>query len=251
MCLTSKSPAPCLSLGLTLVVLDLRDGIRLKSTCLLQGFAMPPSGTENLRRRQEDRRAATRVALLEATLQCLGEKGYAGASIGEVVKASGLSRGAVDHHFRNKLDLVAEAVAYFYEQRFERLERRLITEAKADLTLSDRLRIFREDVDAWSPIGFEIMVATRTDPALRAAYEARVEGRRVEMVATWERMFPEFAVLTSPERMIGVVGAFLRGLSMEERGDPLERADALFELFAGMIENAVQQKNSKGGEFNS
>lgn len=212
---------------------------------------MPPSGTEGVRRRQEDRRATTRIALLEATLRCLGEKGYAGASIGEVVKASGLSRGAVDHHFRNKLDLVAEAVAYFYEQRFERLERRLITEATEDLTLPDRLRVFREDVDAWSPIGFEIMVATRTDEALRTAYGARVEGRRNEMVATWERMFPEFAALASPERMIGVVGAFLRGLSLEEQGDPPQRADALFELFSTMIEKAVEQKNSKAAESNS
>lgn len=198
---------------------------------------------ERPRRTQEDRRAATRVALLEATLRCLGERGYAGTSIGEVVKASGLSRGAVDHHFRNKLDLVAEAVAYFYERRFERLERRLITEAGERLTLSDRLRIFREDVDAWSPVGFEITVATRTDPDLRVAYEARVEARSAEMVTTWERMFPEFAVLDSPERMIGVVGAFLRGLSLEERGDPPHRADALFELFSSMVSQAVEQKN--------
>ncbi|MDQ1154622.1 TetR/AcrR family transcriptional regulator [Brevundimonas sp. SORGH_AS_0993] len=204
-----------------------------------------------MRRRQEDRRAATRTALLEATLRCLGEKGYAGASIGEVVKMSGLSRGAVDHHFNNKLDLVAEAVAYFYEQRFERLERRLITEGGESLNLSERLRIFREDVDAWAPVGFEIMVATRTDPDLETAYEARINGRRAEMVAAWERMFPEFAALASPERMIGVVGAFLRGLSLESRGRPTARADALFELFVAMVETAVEQKISSVIDSNS
>lgn len=196
---------------------------------------MPTAAASTPRRTQKDRRATTRTALLEATLTCLGQKGYAGTSIGEVVAASGLSRGAVAHHFRNKLDLVAEAIAYFYQQRFERLREKLITEPHADLDLAGRLRIFREDIEAWGPIGFEILTATRTDAELYAEYHRRVEPSLGEMVVTYERMFPEFAVLKSPELMIGVVGALLRGLSLEMRDTTAERRDALFDLFVRMV----------------
>jgi AcrR family transcriptional regulator len=196
---------------------------------------MPPVTPTTPRRTQKDRRATTRAALLEATLTCLGHKGYAGTSIGEVVTMSGLSRGAVAHHFRNKLDLVAEAIAYFYEQRFERLRDKLITEPHGDLDLAQRLAIFRDDIETWGPIGFEILVATRTDAELYAEYHRRVEPSLAEMIATYERMFPEFGALRSPELMIGVVGAFLRGLSLEMRDTTRERRDALFDLFVRMV----------------
>lgn len=191
-----------------------------------------------VRRSQQDRRESTQKAFLEATLQCLGRKGYAATSIGEIVKEAGLSRGALSHHYPTKLDLVAAAITYFYEERFDRLSQRLI-EAGKDLTLERRLHIFREDIDAWAPVGFEIMVATRTDPELRAEYLRRVEPRTAEMIATYERMFPEFGKLDSPELMIGVVGAFLRGLSIESSESPPGRADRLFELFVSLVAKGV------------
>jgi len=191
------------------------------------------------RRTQEERRETTRRAILDATLVCLGRLGYAGTSIGEVVKEAGVSRGAIFHHYPSKLDLAAAAITDFYEQRFERLKQRLILEGGRDLTLPKRLAIFREDIDAWSPVGFEIMIATRTDPDLRREYLRRVEPRTAEMVETYERMFPEFGKLESPELMIGVVGAFLRGLTLEGSDGPPDRADRLFALFANMVAKSV------------
>lgn len=191
-----------------------------------------------VRRSQQDRRESTRKAFLEATLQCLGRKGYAATSIGEIVKEAGLSRGALSHHYPTKLDLVAAAITYFYVERFARLSERLI-EAGQDLTLEQRLHIFREDVDAWAPVGFEIMVAIRTDDELRREYMRRVEPRTAEMIATYERMFPEFGALESPELMIGVVGAFLRGLSIESSENPPGRADRLFGLFVSLVAKGV------------
>lgn len=191
------------------------------------------------RRTQEERREATRRTFLEATLVCLGRQGYAGASIGEVVKEAGLSRGALSHHYPTKLDLAAAAITYFYEQRLERLQARLIPEGGRTLTLEQRLAIFREDIDAWSPVGFEILVAVRTNPELYREYVRRVEPRAAEMVETYERMFPEFGKLERPELMIGVVGAFLRGLSMESADSSAARRDQMFELFVRMVARTV------------
>ena len=67
--------------------------------------------TEPRRRRtQEERRTATRGALLDATIDCLIEYGYGGVTTTRVVERAGVSRGAQVHHFPTKAVLVAEAL---------------------------------------------------------------------------------------------------------------------------------------------
>lgn len=45
---------------------------------------------------------ATRERILEAALDVFARKGYHGASVDDIVRASGTSKGAVYHHFPNK-----------------------------------------------------------------------------------------------------------------------------------------------------
>jgi len=47
-------------------------------------------------------RVGTRGRILEAALEVFARKGYHGASVDEIVRASGTSKGAVYHHFPNK-----------------------------------------------------------------------------------------------------------------------------------------------------
>ncbi|MGI8649362.1 MAG: TetR/AcrR family transcriptional regulator [Rubrobacter sp.] len=51
------------------------------------------------RRTQEERREATRGALLSAAWRLFAERGYAGASQEEIVSEAGVTRGALYHHF--------------------------------------------------------------------------------------------------------------------------------------------------------
>lgn len=77
------------------------------------------------RRSQAERSEATRRALVEAARPLFAERGYAGVGTEGIVRAAGLTRGALYHHFEGKRELF-EAV---YEQIEAELAGRIATGA--------------------------------------------------------------------------------------------------------------------------
>jgi AcrR family transcriptional regulator len=77
--------------------------------------------TEILRQPQQDRSRATRKRLLEAAIECLAELGWTGTTVLVVAERAGVSRGAAQHHFPTREDLVMAAVEYVAEERTARL----------------------------------------------------------------------------------------------------------------------------------
>ena len=63
---------------------------------------------------------ATRAALLEAATKLFAERGFAATSLDDVARAANVTRGAVYHHFTNKLALFT---AVFDEQERQIVER--------------------------------------------------------------------------------------------------------------------------------
>lgn len=68
-------------------------------------------------RTQAERSEATREALITAARALFAERGYAGVPTEEVVRAAGVTRGALYHHFGGKRDL--------FEAVYERVEAEL------------------------------------------------------------------------------------------------------------------------------
>src|SRR5229473_7754051 len=75
------------------------------------------------RRTQEERSASTRARLLDATISCLSELGYARTTTTEIAERAGVSRGAQLHHFPTKAELVTTAVEHLFEKRTEEFRR--------------------------------------------------------------------------------------------------------------------------------
>lgn len=119
---------------------------------------------------QADRTRAMRARLLEATVELLVERGFAGTTTTLVSDRAGVSRGAQLHHFPTKNDLVVAAVEHLTELRGAEL-----TDAVAQLpTGKRRTRAVVEMLGDHfaSPVftaALELWVAARTDEALLAA----------------------------------------------------------------------------------
>jgi AcrR family transcriptional regulator len=77
--------------------------------------------TEVLREPQQDRSRATRQRLLEAAIECLAEVGWSGSTVAVVAERAGVSRGAAQHHFPTREDLVTSAVEYVSQERLAQL----------------------------------------------------------------------------------------------------------------------------------
>ncbi len=74
------------------------------------------TSTRKPRRTQDERSSTTRRALLEATIDCLVEEGYANLTTTKVAARAQVSRGAQVHHFPTKATLVSEAIQYLIAQ---------------------------------------------------------------------------------------------------------------------------------------
>lgn len=199
-----------------------------------------PGSNPPARRSQQDRRESTQRGVLEATLRCIGRVGYAQMSLQEIAKEAGVSRGAITHHYATKLDLAAAAMEHFFTARYERLMDRLAD--KGALSLDERLDILGKEFEDFFPIGFEIIVALRTDTELQARYYPLTQTRFDEMSLGYERMFPEFAKAKSPQILIAVVAAFYRGLFIEGFSSPRERLSEMTEVFKTMVRNYVARE---------
>lgn len=194
------------------------------------------------RRSQRDRSKTMQLKLLEATLTCIARDGYASTSLNEIARQAKVSRGAIAHHYASKLELTAAAMDLFFSSRYERLLTALADQA--ELSLEQRLDILKEEFDTLFPIGFEIIIALRTDPDLRLKYDQLADVRAEEMTLGYERMFPEFARAESPRLLIGVVAAFYRGLCIESFSSDRQRIEQMAKLVQEILVTYVRQRLS-------
>ncbi|TWH44560.1 TetR family transcriptional regulator [Rhodococcus rhodochrous J38] len=70
---------------------------------------------------KQDRSRATRRRLLEATIDCLAESGWAATTVSVVAERAGVSRGATQHHFPTREDLITASLEFMFDSRIERV----------------------------------------------------------------------------------------------------------------------------------
>ncbi|MCZ4076851.1 TetR/AcrR family transcriptional regulator [Rhodococcus sp. H36-A4] len=166
---------------------------------------------------------AVRRRVVEATVGCLVEHGYAGTTTQRVQVQAGVSRGALLHHFPSKPVMFLAAVQHVGEQQDVAIR----AAAERRVSGSDRLE-FAFDVlhDAMSgPLylaGYELWMAARTDDDLRS-------------------------VLTPYERKVGQnlreLGVLIFGPEFSTQPGFPTAFDALVQVFRGLALTGVLREN--------
>ena len=119
------------------------------------------------RRTQESRSSETRARAVETAITLLYTRGYAATNILSVASEAGLSRGALQHQFPTKVDLMLHVVRTVYDQ-----ESHLYSEELGKIA-DPRERMLAFPEVAWNllsrPSGvavLEILQGSRSDPEL-------------------------------------------------------------------------------------
>lgn len=171
--------------------------------------------------RQQIKSARARETICRAAISCLIELGYAETSVQRIVERSDLSKGALQHHFRTKEDLIAAVVEVLTGRTLSRtfplrdkpgLSDAEIVEAELRAVWTDFI-----DTGAYRAL-LEILVAARTDSNLRARIEPMLH-RFNEQLDQHQRLSYEATSGDSAdvEVLLVINRALMRGLVIQDR----------------------------------
>jgi len=124
-------------------------------------------------RTHEERSAETRERLIEAAIRCLHAYGYAATTTSLVAEEAGFSRGAMLHQFGTRVDLMLAVARHVIEDQNESYRSALARYPRGKERFMAITDVSWEVLSRPSAIALlEIMMASRSDPALAEAYPA-------------------------------------------------------------------------------
>jgi len=165
-----------------------------------------------------ERTAAMRKRLIDAAIECLQKSGYGATTLQLVTDRAGASRGAILHHFPNKVDLMIAVAEYAAEKQNRHVARLLAnTQPGMDRFLAITMATWDAMQRPPAIALLEIMMGSRSDPDLGARFPAVIaalEKRQREGV--WEQAQSIGITDRSQiEAMTWLHNAAMRGLAME------------------------------------
>ncbi len=178
-----------------------------------------------------ERLLATRRQILDGARRSFAVHGYEAATVRVLERETGLSRGAIFHHFRDKDALFLELAAEDAE------------EMAAVVATSGLVQVMRDLPDrdsGWLGVQLEVSRRLRTDPSFRAAWQERLGTVRAAAVERLERGRDNGVIRDDVplETLASFLALVLDGLVLHlGTGMPLADATAVLDL----AEEAVRQ----------
>jgi AcrR family transcriptional regulator len=154
-------------------------------------------------RKQAERSAATRAALIAAARELFGERGYAGVGTTELADAAGVTRGALYHQFADKRELFATVFESVEQDLIERIAARI-----AEAGPGDPLGALAE--------GAEVLIDAALEPDFRQI--AAVDAPGVLGWEEWRRVSERYGLGLI---VAGIGAAIDEGSMAEQPVDPI------------------------------
>ncbi|MFT5211527.1 MAG: AcrR family transcriptional regulator [Flavobacterium sp.] len=162
--------------------------------------------------KQQAKSIRAREAICEATIGLLVEFGYAETSLNRVASKAGFSKGALQHHYPSKEDLIAATLNRLLERPFKRA-RNPVKNAEEALMVAWTKYI---NTPAYRAL-LEIFNAARTDDLLqtRIADELLDWGRALD-----EQSLEQYEAISGDDdevvMLLNMTRSFMRGLLVQE-----------------------------------
>ncbi|HWC24893.1 MAG TPA: TetR/AcrR family transcriptional regulator [Flexivirga sp.] len=199
---------------------------------------------------QPERTRAMRTRLMQATIDCLVERGWAGTTTTLVSKRAGVSRGAQLHHFPSKRELVVASLEHLSGQLTAELQRRhdKATGGKPRSTRSVLTMLADYYTSDLFVASLELWVAARTDEQLHDVV--------LPMERRWGREEHELAVamLTADDTdattraLIQATLDMLRGFGLANTlSDDSRRRSRILAEWSKVFDATARRTGSAGG----
>ncbi|NOZ08108.1 MAG: TetR/AcrR family transcriptional regulator [FCB group bacterium] len=156
------------------------------------------------------------IEIMEAALKTFIHKGYTASRMVDIVEKSGLSKGAIYHHYHSKQELFLSLIDYWESQLFPDLSRLIVSESAADnlraiaaeisRTFDHKRYVFMAELEFWALSNRDEAVRRRT----RRLYEkilTLIEGIIQNGIASGEfkRVDPGISALAVMTGLQGVI----------------------------------------------
>lgn len=194
------------------------------------------------RRHPQARGEATRLRILEATLACITEEGYARTSTVHVCQRSGASRGSLLHQFPTRAELMAAAVAHLFEKLTADYVAALAAlRAEVLRSVTRRVEVAGELLlagyaDPRLAAVLDIYAAARTDAELMAALRPVAARHREAVRQLAHELFPAASTSKRAARGLAVVLDALQGLAFRSVVNPEGARDTIDGAKALLVE---------------
>ncbi len=202
---------------------------------------------------QAEKSLLTQTHILEATMQCLIEIGYAQTTTDKIAQKARVSRGAMTHHFKSRAAVFTAAAKYITELRAQEYDD-AIGKVKA---LSDGVPVLenmRETIALlqkyYARPSFialhELMRGARTDKALNQVMVPLEEALDAKISATILSRFPIWGVVPQTSELLrDLIFSTLQGIAIDPvgyvRGARLQRLlDLLAQISQSEFERAYK-----------
>ncbi len=182
-------------------------------------------------------REVRRAQILDAALRCFSERGYHAASMDDLVRASGLSKGSLYWHFESKEEVLLALFDRFMEGYFADWEalddgtRPVLDVIMAGGELALRTVMERRDLmRAW--------IEFLAHPASRARFAEAYRRSRGQLEALLERAMEQGELKRAPvasvsSLLIGVTEGILLQASVDTDYDPLAHWPGVVSVLKG------------------
>lgn len=169
---------------------------------------------------QAEKSAMTRLAILEATIQCLLELGYANTTTALIANYAGVSRGAMMHHFPSRMSVIKAVVDYLHVLRLKEYREMMSDIDEPHLSLT--YEVTHKSVEAaWNYVNLpsffayqELLAASRTDAELEKVISPVEKDFEKQFLLTAKSVFPHVKNLENFTGAHDMVNFVMQGMAL-------------------------------------